>query len=158
MATPRTRTCHARITSYFPLAETIDGDQAKKTWLWTTVERGNEAYDFDGFRVFNWSRRRHRYETAYHERNLNGFFPVTTSPEIETRYGTGPGFSIIVEKADGRKYVRRYVMLNPIVRRYADEPAPPPAAATTPPEPAAPSKPAESASWLRRLWNRLRRR
>ena len=91
-----------RITSYFPLAETMDGDQVKKTWLWTTVERGNEAYDFDGFRVFNWGRRRHRYETAYHERNLSGFFPVTTSPQVETRYGKGPGFSIIVEKADGR--------------------------------------------------------
>src|SRR5262249_58331669 len=96
-----------RITSYYALDHVVDGDQVKNTWLWTTIERGTYPYDFDGFRVFNWGRRRHRYETAYHERNLEGYFPISISPKVETRYGTGPGFSIIIEKK-GQRLLRRY--------------------------------------------------
>lgn len=33
-------------------------------------------YDFDQVRVFTWNMRRHRYELAYRERDLEGFFPV----------------------------------------------------------------------------------
>ncbi len=111
-----------RITSYFPLAEVADGKLVKKNWLWTTVERGLEPHDFDSFRVFNWGRRRHRYETAYIERNLKGFFPVTVAGQVETRYGSGPGFSLVVEKKDGRRYTRRYVMAGFRVRMYGEEP------------------------------------
>ena len=32
--------------------------------------------DFESFRVFIWSLKRHRYETAYIERNLKGYSPV----------------------------------------------------------------------------------
>src|SRR3954463_16108772 len=69
-----------RISSYLPLGETRDGDLVKQSWLWTTSERGLEPHDFDSFRVFIWSLRRHRYETAHIERNLTGFFPVLTHP------------------------------------------------------------------------------
>src|SRR5581483_3763823 len=40
-----------RISSYFSLADTPDGDQMKHVWLWTTISGGEHAYDFDGFRV-----------------------------------------------------------------------------------------------------------
>jgi hypothetical protein len=112
-----------RITSYFALGEVADGTQVKKIWLWTTIERGLEPHDFDSFRVFNWGRRRHRYETAAIERNLKGFFPVAVTPKVETRFGAGPGFSIVVEKKDRRRYTRRYVMIGHVVRLYAEEPA-----------------------------------
>ena len=69
-----------RITSYLPLGETRDGDAVKRSWLWTTIEHGRQPYDFDSFRVFVWSLRRHRYETAHIERNLKGFFPLLTHP------------------------------------------------------------------------------
>src|SRR5258707_2719362 len=88
-----------RITSYFPLGETRDGESVKQSWLWTTVERGLEPNDFDSFRVFIWSLRRHRYETAHIERNLKGFFPVLThpvaAPKARGAAGSGekvPGF------------------------------------------------------------------
>ncbi len=47
-----------RIVSYFKLGETRDGKTVKPTWLWTTIDRGLEPYDFDGIRVFVWSTRR----------------------------------------------------------------------------------------------------
>jgi len=62
-----------RITSYFALADVKDGDQTKHFWLWTTINRGALPYEFDSFRVFVWSMRRHRYETAYIERNVRGY-------------------------------------------------------------------------------------
>ncbi len=146
-----------RITSYYALDAVVNGDEVKKTWLWTTIERGTYPYDFDGFRIFNWSRRKHRYETAYRERNLEGYFPVSVSPKVETRYGTGPGFSIIIEKK-GQRLLRRYVMIAPIVRRYAEEPAPANLLPAPTAQPAPAQPPPEQPGLLRRLWNRLRRR
>src|ERR1039458_2667330 len=49
-----------RIVSYFSLGEVRDGDQTRHEWLWTTSQGGAQAYDFDSFRVFVWSLRRHR--------------------------------------------------------------------------------------------------
>ena len=66
-----------RITSYFPLADIQDGDQAKHAWLWTTMSHGGQPFEFDGFRVFTWSLRHHRYETVYRGRDVKGFYPVS---------------------------------------------------------------------------------
>ncbi|HWD99258.1 MAG TPA: SH3 domain-containing protein, partial [Bryobacteraceae bacterium] len=65
-----------RITSYFSLGKIQDGDLKKDIWLWTTSEKLGEDHDFDSYRVFVWSLRRHRYETAYIQRREIGFFPV----------------------------------------------------------------------------------
>jgi hypothetical protein len=145
-----------RITSYFALSEVVDRDQVKKVWLWTTSERSLEVHDFDSIRVFNWGRRRHRYETAHIERGLKGYFPVQAQARVETRYGAGPGFSFALEKKDGQRYTRRYVMIGHLVRVYAEE-LHPAAGGPTPAEPAPEpvAKPPEP-SWWRRLWSRLR--
>lgn len=39
-------------------------------------------YDFNQVRVFTWNVRKHRYETAYRERNIAGFLPVTVSKQM----------------------------------------------------------------------------
>ncbi len=115
-----------RICSYFALGETRDGDKVKPSWLWTTVERGLEAHDFDSIRVFVWSLRRHRYETAHIERNLKGFSPVqlhaVAAPKGHADWGEKPpGFSIVVEKKDGLRYRRNYAFFGNLVRLSSEE-------------------------------------
>lgn len=147
-----------RITSYFALSEVTDGDQIKKVWLWTTTERSLEVHDFDSIRVFNWGRRKHRYETAHIERGLKGYFPVLVAPRVQTKYGAGPGFSFALEKKDGQRYTRHYVMTGHLVRMYAEEPVPAAAAAPAAEPPAEPAAKTPEPAWWRRLWNRLRSR
>jgi hypothetical protein len=114
-----------RIVSYFSLGEVRDGDQTKREWLWTTIAGGAQPdYDFDSFRVFVWSLRRHRYETAYIERSIKGHSPVLLKEvELSARSKKGetaavryPGFSICEEKANGQRRRREYAFLTPSVR------------------------------------------
>ncbi len=92
-----------RITSYFPLGQVRDGDSVKNNWLWTTITKGGQPYEFDSFRVFVWSLKHHRYETAYIERNVVGHYPVRV-----TNAGAEPSFSVVVEGVDGHLYRKTY--------------------------------------------------
>jgi hypothetical protein len=56
-------------------------------------------YDFDQVRVFTWNTRRHRYETAFRQRNLQGYLPVTTGSQVFDRQ-TEPVFSFKVATGD----------------------------------------------------------
>ena len=85
-----------RITSYFSLGKIDDGDAIKDNWLWTTINKGAQPYEFDAFRVFSWNRRRHRYETALVQSNVVGYFPV----EVTTSGGTAT-FKLIIEAKTG---------------------------------------------------------
>jgi hypothetical protein len=152
-----------RIVSYFPLGEVSDGDQKKKIWLWTTI--GQPApYDFDSFRVFVWSLRHHRYETAYIERNLEGHAPVllhdvdfSTGTRTKPSSAKFPGFSICLTGKDGQLHRREYALLGTTVRYAGDSacstvapidvgsgPAPLPGAPAATP---APSGPANESFW-----------
>jgi hypothetical protein len=121
-----------RIVSYFPLGEIQDGDLKKKLWLWTTTADSKQPWDFDSFRVFAWSLRRHRYETGYIERNLKGYSPVLLKEvELTSKNGasTLPGFSICIEKKDGQRVRREYALLGVAIRFAGDHPceaSPPP--------------------------------
>lgn len=125
-----------RITSYFSLGTVEDGGQIKHHWLWTTIEQPLQPYQFDGMRVFVWSLRRHRYETAYRERNLKGFYPVTVHTVDMPAPGKKgaapktvqtPGFSLLVEGKDGLRYRRDYAFLGNIVKYLGQTPVPIPA-------------------------------
>jgi hypothetical protein len=107
-----------RITSYFPLGEVRDGDQVKKIWLWTTIEQSLLPYDFDSYRVFVWSLRHHRYETAYIQRRVKGYFPALVE---------SPGFSVCLEKADGTRSRRIYSLLGTAIRAAGEKPCEAPA-------------------------------
>jgi hypothetical protein len=112
-----------RIVSYLPLGYVEDGDQKKPIWLWTTV-RGRQPFDFDSFRVFMWSLKRHRYETAFIGRNVHGYLPVLLN-RVDYAAGKGapekyPGFSVCLEKDDGQRVRREYALLGNVLR-YAGE-------------------------------------
>ena len=125
-----------RIVSYFSLGSVDDNDLKKNIWLWTTVGSGPHPYDFDSFRVFIWSLRRHRYETAYIERNVWGYAPVLVKQidlpsggraKAVIPAGKYPGFSICLGKDDGSRVRREYVMLSNVVRYAGDVPCEAPA-------------------------------
>jgi hypothetical protein len=158
-----------RIVSYFALGETPDGGQKKQQWLWTTMAGGPQPYDFDSFRVFVWSTRRHRYETAHIERNLKGYSPVLVGQVrmAESKgqpAGAFPGFSVCVQKADGQRYWREYAFLSNMVRfageRPCEGPQPAPLKPAAAPAATAPSVPTERKSLgqrFREQWDAARR-
>ncbi len=143
-----------RITSYFPLTQVHDGDQVKNDWLWTTITKGDQPYEFDSFRVFVWSLRHHRYETAYIERNVVGHYPV------EVNSAADPSFSVVVEGDDGHWYRKTYAfdsyrihMVNRELYDPAAKPEAPSLAANT-----AASGPGEAkASWYAKLKSQVHR-
>jgi hypothetical protein len=156
-----------RIVSYFPLGEVADGDLRKSNWLWTTIGGGNHPYDFDSFRVFIWSLRRHRYETAYIARNVEGHAPVLLKQvELSGPGGTSgkyPGFSICLARDDGTRVRREYAFVTNVVRFAGeiacDAASSPATAGPTPVSVAGGTSSRESLrDGLRRRWHALTRR
>lgn len=102
-----------RITSYFSIGKVRDGDEQKDIWLWTTSAELGEDHDFDGYRVFTWNLRRHRYETAYIQRRELGFFPVLAK---------AGQFSVCLASDDGTRTRHEYVLLGNTVRPSGQKP------------------------------------
>jgi hypothetical protein len=156
-----------RIVSYFPMGQIQDDDKKKNIWLWTTTTNSKEPWDFDSFRVFVWSLKRHRYETGYIERNLKGYAPVLLK-EVEMPSKTGsskyPGFSICMEKKDGPRVRREYAMLGVAVRFAGEQPCeaplqPPTVQNPTPlpvPQAAPPQPKASLVERLKKQWHAWR--
>ncbi len=95
------------ITSYFDLGTVNDErDGQKHNWLWTTASE-HQNFDFDSWRVFLWNRRRHRYETSYRQRDLEGYFPVDVEPPDPGR--PGRLFKVIAKDDDGKFRRRTYL-------------------------------------------------
>ena len=120
-----------RIVAYFPLGYMQDGEAKKPIWLWATSRGGHDGYDFDSFRVFIWNPRRHRYETAYIERNLEGYLPILLRDVGYTAAGKGqgqtasparfPGFSICTRTSDGQLHRREFALLGNVIRSAGEE-------------------------------------
>jgi hypothetical protein len=83
----------------------------------TTEPKDGQPFDFNHIRVFSWNQKRHRYETAYRERDLFGVFPVTVGHQIFDKEGDLPIFILHVKTADGSTVEKKYKMNGPIVRR-----------------------------------------
>jgi len=154
-----------RIVSYFSLA-TVEADGEKKhAWLWTTIRGSGEPYDFDSFRVFVWSLRHRRYETAYVQHEVEGYQPVLLH-EVEyggkgVASGRYPGFSVCVVNRDGAKVGEEFALIGNIVRFAGETPC---ETAAAPASPAAGSSPLPGSSQTPvppqkpSLWQRLKGR
>jgi hypothetical protein len=143
-----------RITSYFALGHVAGGDSSKNDWLWTTITKGLEPYEFDSFRVFVWSRKHNRYETAYIERKVVGHYPV----EVDNS-GAVPKFSLILEGDGGQLTRKTYTFEGYRVRMVDKQPYQaaraidaPPQPVTAPPQPAPKERP-----WYARMKDNVRR-
>ena len=107
-----------RIQAFFVLDEIQDGDKKIPEYLILLNEpKDGMPFDYNQVRVFTWNLRRHRYETAYRERKLEGFFPATVSRENFDKEGTLPIFVLKVRDASGNLVDRKYKLNTPIVRR-----------------------------------------
>lgn len=107
-----------RIMGYFVLNTVPDGDKQVPQYLVLLNEpKDGLAWDFNQVRVFTWGRVRHRYETAYRERNLEGYFPVKTGHQMFGKEGDLPTFTIHKETDDGQMVDILYKLNGPIVRR-----------------------------------------
>lgn len=107
-----------RLVAYFMLNEVSDADKKVAQYLVLMSEpKDGLPFDYNSARVFTWNVKRHRYETAYRERNLNGVLPVTVSHENFGKEGDLPVFLLRVKDANGNVIERKYKMNTPIVKR-----------------------------------------
>jgi hypothetical protein len=143
-----------RITSYFALGRLEDGNSIKNDWLWTTIAKGLEPYEFDSFRVFVWSRKHHRYETAYIERKVVGHYPVQVDNS-----GVVPRFSLILEAEGGHLFRKTYTFEGYRVRMVDKQPYGAPSQGQPPPRqtPAVqPQQAAKERPWYVRMKDSVR--
>lgn len=107
-----------RIIACFQLNQVRDGDKQVPQYLMLMSEpKDGMPFDYNQVRVFTWNVRRHRYETAYRERNLSGVLPVTVSHQTFDKEGDLPTFTLRVQDASGNVVERKYKMNTPIVHR-----------------------------------------
>ncbi len=111
-----------RIMGYFVLntvQETIDDQQKDEPQYLVLLNEPKDglAWDYNQIRVFTRNRNKHRYETAYRERNLEGYFPVKTGHAVFDKEGDLPTFTIRKMYDNGQITEVTYKMNGPIVRR-----------------------------------------
>lgn len=117
-----------RIVAVFKLDDVQDEDKRVPEYLVLLTEpKDGMPFDFNQIRVFTWNVRRHRYETAYRERNLEGFLPVTLGQQDFGKEGNLRTFTLHLKDPDGQDRQQLYKFNPPIVRKYfAAGEAPPP--------------------------------
>lgn len=109
-----------RIVACFVLNQVKDGDKQVPQYLMLLTEsKDGMPFDYNQARVFTWNVRRHRYETAYRERSLNGVLPVSVGREDFGKEGDLPTFTLRVKDDSGNVVEKKYKMNTPIVHRVS---------------------------------------
>ncbi len=109
-----------RFVAFFVLNEVADADKKIPQYLvLLTDNKEGLSWDFDQIRVFTWNVKRHRYETAYRERNFFGVLPARAGKEDFGKEGTLPMFLLRFKDEQGNIVERKYKLNGPIVRRVA---------------------------------------
>jgi len=74
-------------------------------------------FDYNQVRLFSWNSRKHRYETAYRQRNVFGLLPVSIGKETFENVGEQPTFTIRVRGESGSPAEQKYRLEGVIVKR-----------------------------------------
>jgi uncharacterized protein YgiM (DUF1202 family) len=106
-----------RIVAAYTLDEVQDESKKVSEYMVLFTEKEGLSYDFSQARVFTWNTRKHRYETAYRERELAGVLPVTLGRQEFEKEGNLRTFVLRVKEDDGSVRERIYKFNPPIVRR-----------------------------------------
>jgi SH3-like domain-containing protein len=107
-----------RFIALFVLNEVLDGDKKVPQYLALLSEsKDSLPYDYNQARVFTWNMRRHRYETAYRERHIEGILPATVGREEFDKEGNLPVFMLRLKDDNGTIVERKYKLNTAIVRR-----------------------------------------
>lgn len=122
----------------------VPGDRVPEYLAVLAPWKDGLPYDFDQVRVFTWNVKKHRYETAYRERNLTGYLPVTVTeqtlndqqePTFSYRVATGDQIALNPQTGmvkPGETVTESFRLEGVIVRRIGDQPARAAIAGTTP--------------------------
>jgi hypothetical protein len=117
-----------RIVAVYKLDDVPDQDRRVGEYLVLFTEPKDGApYDFSQARVYTWNARKHRYETAYRERNLEGHLPVTLGRQEFAKEGNLRTFALNVKDSEGQSRQQFYKFNPPMVRRVlapGETPAP----------------------------------
>ncbi len=107
-----------RIIGYFVL-NTVEeeGKQQPQYLVMLNEPKDGVPWDYNQIRIFTRNRARHRYETAYRERNLECYLPVKVGHQNFGKEGDLPTFTINKKEFDGKMVEATYKLNGPIVRR-----------------------------------------
>lgn len=107
-----------RIQGAYVLNTVRDDDKTISQYVVVLNEpKDGLPYDFNQVRIFTWNVKKHRYETAYRERNIMGYFPVLVGSENFGPDGVNPTFTVREKGEDGNVTERKYRLIGPIVKR-----------------------------------------
>jgi hypothetical protein len=109
-----------RIVAFFPLTSVHDSElNTDKSYylVLLTEPKDGLPFDYNQLRVFSWNLRKHRYETAYRDRNIFGLLPVSVGNETFEQLGQEPTFTIHVRDENGHAAEQKYRLEGVMVRR-----------------------------------------
>ena len=109
-----------RIVSFFPLTTVHDPELNKDEAYYLvllTEPKDGMPFDFNQVRVFSWNVKKHRYETAYRDRNIFGLLPVSVGQEQFENLGSEATFTIHVRDENGNTAEQKYRLEGVMVKR-----------------------------------------
>lgn len=107
-----------RIIGYFVL-NTVeeDGKQVPQYLMLLNEPKDGLPWDYNQIRIFTRNRAKHRYETAYRERDMEGYLPVKVGHQDFGKEGDLPTFTIRKKNDAGQIVDATYYLNGPIVHR-----------------------------------------
>jgi hypothetical protein len=109
-----------RIVAFYPLTTVHDSETNKDQPYYLvllTEPKDGLPFDYNQVRLFSWNLKKHRYETAYRDRNIFGFLPVSVGQEKFDELGNQPTFTLRVRDEQGQTIHQKYRLEGVTVKR-----------------------------------------